>query len=499
MSSKSRFDFKSIKVKLWLYFIGFAAVLIALIWFLQIFFLNHYYEEMKISETTKIANRIVSEYRQGGDQLASKIQNLAITNDIYVKVESGDGSILFSPESASGVPMFFYSLEVQTLKDRLLHTDLESVAVITPDKHTNTKTLGYACYLSTMDTGQMILYIFSPLYPMDSTVAILRKQLIYICIISTMLALGLALYLTNRLAKPIKDITNSAAEMGRGNYNVQFKGGHYTEIIELADTLNTASYELEKTEMYHKDLIANVSHDLRTPLTMIKSYAELIHDISGNNEEKRNTHLQVIIDETDRLNNLVSDMLNITRMQSKKVVLEKSVFDIKQAAESILVSYDILTEQEGYIFEFNCPKFVMVHADEAKMKQVLSNLINNAVKYCGEDKKVIINIKRLRNGRLRCEVADHGKGIAPEEITHVWERYYKSSTHHVRATEGSGLGLSIVKEILTLHKAEFGVTSKLGKGSTFWFELDVSRVKQTPPAKDDTTLPPLAPQNEPAE
>lgn len=326
--------------------------------------------------------------------------------------------------------------------------------------------------------NSMVLYMFSPLYPVKSTISILRTQLLYITVIALLLTLSMSIYLATHISKPINDITKSAAEMGRGNYGVQFKGGPYSEIQELADTLTDASRELEKTDMYQKDLIANVSHDLKTPLTMIKSYAEMVRDLSGDNPEKREQHLAVIIEEADRLNVLVDDMLVMSRMQRRKIELDKTNFDITECAASLLSSYDILAEKDGYHFTFKNPGPVLVNADEVRIKQVLSNLINNAVKYCGEDKEIGITIKKVGK-RVRCEVKDNGQGIAPDEINHVWDRYYKSSTHHVRPTEGSGLGLSIVKEILTLHKAGYGVVSKEGKGSTFWFELDQVKEKRT--------------------
>ena len=242
--------------------------------------------------------------------------------------------------------------------------------------------------------------------------------------------------------------------------------------------MTEASRELEKTDMYQKDLIANVSHDLRTPLTMIRSYAEMIRDLSGDNPVKRNQHLGVIIEESDRLNILVNDMLNLSRMQQRKIVLEKSEFDLSDSVRTLLTSYEILAENEGYKFIYNNSEALPVFADKAKITQVISNLINNAVKYCGEDKEIIINVKRVARSKVRCEIIDHGQGIAPDEVSHVWERYYKSSTHHVRQTDGSGLGLSIVREILNLHKAQYGVNSKLGKGSTFWFELEIFKLKK---------------------
>jgi len=368
----------------------------------------------------------------------------------------------------------------------LEHSNLNRVSqVFSANNSDDLKILAFACYLGEpisdffkgSQSNNPILYIFTPLYPIKSTVSILREQLAYITIIASLLALALALYLASRISKPIKDITYSATEMGRGNYGIKFKGGHYSEIRELADTLTNASRELEKTDMYQKDLIANVSHDLRTPLTMIKSYAEMIRDLSGDIPEKRESHLQVIIDETDRLNTLVNDMLNMSRMQSRKIELERANFDIRATAQSLLASYDILTEQEGYTIRFNASSPIIVNGYETRIKQVLSNLINNAVKYCGEDKVIIINLKKSGK-KMRCEVIDHGAGIAPDEVNHVWERYYKSSTHHVRPTDGSGLGLSIVKEILTMHKANYGVISKIGKGSNFWFEMDVVKIKK---------------------
>lgn len=489
MSLKNNIDFKSVKFKLWLYFIIFTAVIIALIWLLQVFFLNTYYEAMKIRETNKIANKIIEEYQEDDEDLSAltnTISTISATNDVVVRIETEEGAILISPNYDGHGPIALYSLQVSALKTRLEASSLHRVSIITPGRD-GTRTLSYACYLtkksldenssdSTSDTSKYILYIFAPLAPVESTIAILRTQLIYITLISILLALALALYLASRISKPLKDITNSAAEMGKGNYGVTFRGGHYTEITELADTLTTASHELEKTDLYQKDLIANVSHDLRTPLTMIKSYAEMIRDLSGDNPEKRTAHLNVIIEEADRLNALVNDMLNMSRMQNKTIELDRTNFDLAAAVESLAASYDILKEQQGYDITLNCSGPFVVNGDEAKIKQVVSNLVTNAVKYCGEDKKIIINVKKVGRSKVRCEVIDHGKGIAPDEISHVWERYYKSSTNHVRPTEGSGLGLSIVKEILILHKAEYGVNSTPGKGSTFWFEMNLIKV-----------------------
>jgi signal transduction histidine kinase len=262
----------------------------------------------------------------------------------------------------------------------------------------------------------------------------------------------------------------SASQLAEGNYDVNFEGGRYSEIAQLADTMNYTSRELAKADNLQKDLIANVSHDLRTPLTMVKSYAEMIRDLSGNNPEKRNAHLQVIIDEADRLNLLVADLLLLSKMQSGVDALNITRFNIKDSIISILNSYRILSEQEGYDFTYRCDADIFVDGDESRIKQVLSNLVNNAVRYSDEDKHISITVTET-GSVVRCEVTDKGQGIPEDELEHIWERYYKSSSNHSRNTAGTGLGLSIVKEILLLHKAGFGVISKPNEGSTFWFEL----------------------------
>ena len=488
MEKDSRFDFNSIRFRVWGYFVLFAIIMLGLVWLLQTYFLDAFYENMKLKETERIANALIQEFNSDNDISAfmDLLSETAESSDLYIRVETGEGTSIYTPDFTGSSQASLYSTRTPAMRLRLLQSSFSAYSEVIPAAN-NTKILAYACYLykmpqepgtTEMTNDSVLLYIFSPLFPVHTTVLILKRQLMYITIIALLLAFVMALYLAMHISKPINRITKSAAEMGHGNYGVQFDGGPYTEIRDLADTLTHASRELEKTDMYQKDLIANVSHDLKTPLTMIKSYAEMVRDLSGDSPVKREQHLGVIIEEADRLNVLVDDMLTMSRMQRRKIELDRKDFDLAGMVESLLSSYDILSDQEGYKIQYKNPGPMMVNADEARIKQVVSNLVNNAVKYCGEDKTIIVNVKKTGK-KVRCEVIDHGQGIAPDEISHVWERYYKSSTHHVRPTEGSGLGLSIVKEILSMHRAKYGVSSKVGKGSTFWFDLDQVRERRS--------------------
>jgi signal transduction histidine kinase len=225
--------------------------------------------------------------------------------------------------------------------------------------------------------------------------------------------------------------------------------------------------EAEKERM-RGNLLRAVSHDLRTPLTMIKGYGEVIRDIPDENTPE---NLQVIIDEASRLSSLVSDMLDLSKVDSDGVLPKKSRISLTATVRSVLERYSALVAREGYVISFEADANAYVLADETMMMQVLYNLINNAVSYTGDDKRVVIR-QRVENGRVRVSVADSGEGIAPEHIPHIWDRYYKLDKVHRRAAVGSGLGLSIVKSVLCRHGASFGVESKLGAGSVFWFELN---------------------------
>lgn len=423
---------------------------------------------MKISETTRLASIISSQY--GQDAFIDTIKNISYTNDLYIHIETSDGTIVFSPaDDIIGRP-YSYIKEMEMVKQDLLKNKGLSSSIIIPEDSTKTNTLAYATYLHREKGSNIILYIFTPLFPVESTVGILRDQLMYVTVISLIFAFIISFYLSHRISRPIKSITNSARELSKGNYRVKFQGGHYSEIIALADTLTYTSQELEKTYLLQKDLIANVSHDLRTPLTMVRSYAEMIRDLSGDNPLKRTAHLKVIIDEADRLNLLVDDMLALSKMQSGVVSIEKSNFDLVEAVQDLIDSYALLVDKEGYKFLFNAPKSIMINADKAKILQVFSNLLNNAVKYCGDDKQVIITLSET-SYHVQCQVLDHGMGIPEDEVDNIWNRYYKASTNHVRSTAGSGLGLAIVKEILNRNASGYGVESHVGEGSLFWFEL----------------------------
>ncbi|MDE7300578.1 MAG: HAMP domain-containing histidine kinase, partial [Clostridia bacterium] len=230
-----------------------------------------------------------------------------------------------------------------------------------------------------------------------------------------------------------------------------------------------------RSDELQKELVANVTHDLKTPLTMIKAYALMVKEISGDDPEKRDKHLQVIIDESDRLTGLVNDILSTSKISAGLDQLNTKVINLTQLLCNVINSFSYLQDSQGYNLMVDLDENLYVTADEEKIKQVIYNLISNAVNYTGEDKTVYISLKY--DPKTNCchfAVRDTGSGISEEERAHIWERYYRSTDAHLRPVKGTGLGLSIVKAILNAHKFNFGVNSKEGEGSTFYVDFPIT-------------------------
>ena len=327
-------------------------------------------------------------------------------------------------------------------------------------------------YVRIINNGgtEQVVMINSVLTPVDATVSTLKYQLGIISIILIVIAFILAVTFSRSLSRSVISINDGAKKLATGDYSVKFNSKDYMEVAQLSKTLNYAASELGKADSFQKELIANVSHDLRTPLTMIKGYAEVMRDIPGENTPE---NVQVIIDENERLSGLVNDMLDISKLKAGTISIQPEEYNFTASVRHVLERYNKLREVEGYTIDFVYDDEVIVYADEQKMYQVLYNLVNNAINYTGDDKKVTV-IQKVQDNTLRLEVKDTGQGVKQEDIPYVWDRYYKDSAAHKRAIQGTGLGLSIVKNVLELHGAKYGVSSIPGTGATFWFEIVIN-------------------------
>lgn len=277
--------------------------------------------------------------------------------------------------------------------------------------------------------------------------------------------------------RPITELSLAAREVASGNYSVRVCVKNNTEIGDLASDFNHMAGEVQHASQLQRDLLANVSHDLRTPLTLIKGYAETIRDLTGSNEEKRNSQLDIIVDETDRLSGLVNSVMELSKVSSGTDAPLPVRFDMGSLCFEVAGLYDGLCEQNGWTLELEADHEALVYADPDMMQRVLHNLLGNATHHLGPDGWFALRCLPLEEGGCRIEVCDHGPGIKPEDLPYLFDRYYR--TRSDKGQPGTGLGLSITKAILRSHGYRFGVNSTPGQGSTFWF------VMTPPPAEGE--------------
>lgn len=469
-----RIDSKSLKFKLWAYFSIFAIFIFIILWFMQVIFLQSYYATMKKAEVIKLSEKIEKAYNTGN--FIDSINEIAYKNMVSISLIDYNGNILYNSE----------------LQDNNLRSSHANVIVNTNDiinqiMNSRQKKISYTTqitkfksqlfiYGTLIDKSNIFLVMVAPIDPIDSTTNVLANQLKYITAISLICSFIVSIFLSNKLINPISNIAKTANKLKKGDYDVVFERGYYTEIDNLATTLNAATNELGKTDKLRKELIANVSHDLRTPLTMIKAYAEMIRDISGDDKQKREEHLKVIIDESNRLTRLINDMMDLSKLESGVIEINKTEFDIVETIQILLKSFKMMYQKDGYVFNFNFNEPLMVCADETKIEQVIYNLVSNAVNYSDNDKNITINLMKDKNN-VKIEVIDHGRGIAKDKLPYIWDRYYKAGEVHKTSKTGTGLGLSIVKNIIEKHGQKYGVESEENKGSKFWFEVELSKKK----------------------
>ena len=442
---------------IWFYLIIFTLSIILFLWFFQVIFINSYYEYSKTKQIKRVTNEILSNY----DSDVEYLDKLSYEKNICIEVVKNRITIYSSNDSTRGC-----IISSGKYKNDFYENDLNEQTYKLINPLLNTKSLIYARKYN----DDITIFVNASLEPLDNTISILSNQLIIVSIIVIILSLIIGYFISKRISKPIVKMNEKAKKLANGNYDFTFdNNSNIYEIDELANTLNYAKKELAETDELRRDLLANVSHDLKTPLTMIKGYAEMIRDLNSDNVEKRNANLNVIIEESERLNILVNDLLTLSKIQANKDILEKENFDIVELINNIIKRYSIYKDTEGYIFEVNTPDKVIVNADKKKIEQVIYNLINNAINYTGDDNKVIINV--LIDKNIRVEIKDTGKGIKKEDLPHIWDKYYHSKKKHKRNVIGTGIGLSIVKTILESHNFKYGVESKRNKGTTFYFEI----------------------------
>lgn len=464
MKKKSR----SLRFNVAFYFFLLIGILLLVIWLFQTFLITPYYEARSKTNLKNRASKYYNEYVIDNSKIDYLARESMMDNiHIYIAVielDSNNQNHLV-PKNGEMIGKFSFDFNEKKILDEYDSSKL----IYSDDK------FDMYLYIKKIDGTNELFIASTRITPITATKMIITEQLIFITLFAIVIGVVFTFIASKSLSSPLEILTNEAKELSKGNLNVSFSNKGYNEVNELANTLNQAEIDIKKSDEYRRSITANISHDLKTPLTIIKSYAEMIKDLYGDNLEKRNDALNIIINESDRLTDLVNDVLTLSKLESGSMKLELEELDLSNLLNDCLSRFDYLKEKDNYKIEVDVDSNIIVDADSKKMNAVFYNLIGNAINYSGDDKTIKVSLLK-DNDKAIFKVTNYGNVIELDKQNKIWDEYYRDENSHKRNTIGTGLGLSIVKNVFELHNLEYGVTSNEIDGTTFYFIIKIKAI-----------------------
>lgn len=326
------------------------------------------------------------------------------------------------------------------------------------------------------------VYINQPLPEIRSTYSDMYYRLINIIFVALLFSMILFYFISKKITTPIREINTAVTEFAKGDFSKRVEYDGEDELGELSANINNMATSLANLENMRSGFISDVSHELRTPMTTISGFVEGILD-GTIDETERDKYLEIVLSESKRLSKLVTDLLSLTRMENTDVKLNYSSFDINDLACQALIKFEKGIDEKNISVDLDLPEDkVMVRADKDTITQVLINLLNNAVKFVPADGTVSVKIWRHQT-RCYVEIKNTGDGIEPEKLKYIWDRFYKIDSSRGLDKSGFGLGLYIVKNIISKHGEKIWADSTVGEYTSFTFSLtldetdDVRQIK----------------------
>ncbi len=473
----------SIRNKLTALILAVCLSIILLIWLTTALFFKPMYYTMTQTELSGILSKTAKTIKNSDGHLTqdviSEIQSI-VESGVCIEIsdEFGTGLVLMEGigdacqlhgSKDTDKSIFTQQRRLNTNRALQLRTDVRSTGNYTgnlTDEYNNNQLVQ-----GTFLNNKYAIIVSTNLARTDSIVQIVLSQLQTATFIAVILALVASAVLSNWFIQPLTTLSKATQEVSKGNYKVkiQIPKGAKDEIGQLANDFNIMTREIESSQQMQKELIASISHDLRTPLTIIRGYAESIRDITGDKPELREGQLNTIIDETDRLSKMVNSVLEYARLSQDALKLNIVQYNMGDMCSDIADIYSHKAESEGKLVEYDGPEVVYVMADASLIERVMHNFVSNALIHTPPQTAVKIKVELLAEGKVKVNVIDYGEGISEEDQKHLFDKYYRSRKSSGK--QGTGLGLAIVKTILENHGFEYGVDSETGKGSNFWFVM----------------------------
>lgn len=508
---------KSIRTRLTVTYIALVAVMVMAIWAVNHFYLEKYYINDKVQSLNEAYSAIDRQIESNGESGISIGEAMRQEQDSSGNITEGNlrrlirefsdktnVSILMIDNSSNETALYSTTRDAQLLKSRVDRYIFgrERMDSQILEEYENYKIqqsfdpFREGMYLESwgfFSDNTTAFIMTTPLSSIRESVELSNRFLGYVGLIAAVSGAMLVYVAAKSMTAPINDLSSLSEKMSKLDFDVKFEAKEHDveEIRVLGSSMNMLSDRLkdtigelksannqlqkdieEKTRIdeMRKEFIANVSHELKTPIALIQGYAEGLQEGMAEDKESRDYYCEVIVDEAGKMNKMVKQLLTLSSLESgnDRTVMER--FDLVELIRGVIAAAKILLEQKEITVKFETQDPVYVWADEFKIEEVVTNYLSNAINHVGGDKIIVIRIKQ-EDGQARVSVFNTGTPIPEEELQNLWNKFYKVDKARTRAYGGSGIGLSIVKAIIDGHGQKCGVEN-WENGVEFWFTLD---------------------------
>lgn len=490
-----KLKFKSVRFKLFFTMCVVILVIILSLVLINSIVLENFYIYSKTATIKQVYQKVNDYYNTENTNvdLETELKKIAYKNNFDILIKTDTNLIIFTSDREF-LSSTYILKDINEIKSKSIEENETKINVkVTTDEVNN---VSYMFLTGILDNGY-VLYIRMPISPIEESVKISNTVLLMIGGITLVVAGIIASFISRKFTNPILQLNDIANKMSKLDFSKKYRiTDTEDEINELGRSINTMSDKLESTikelqknnielekdieekskiDEMRKQFISDVSHELKTPIALIQGYAEGLIENVNSDEESRKFYAEVILDETNKMDKLVKQLLELMKLEYGKREFDNEKFNINELINEVLRKCSVMINEKNIKVYFENKEPIYVYADEFYMDQIITNYLTNAIKHAEEvekETKIEIKVEKVGN-KIRVSVFNTGENIPEEDLQRIWGRFYKIDSSRNRQDGGSGIGLALVKAIMNNYQNEYGVKNKKN-GVEFYFDMDIS-------------------------
>ncbi len=490
-----KLKFKSVRFKLFFTMCVVILVIILSLVLINSIVLENFYIYSRTATIKQVYQKVNDYYNTENTNvdLETELKKIAYKNNFDILIKTDTNLIIFTSDREF-LSSTYILKDINEIKSKSIEENETKINVkVTTDEVNN---VSYMFLTGILDNGY-VLYIRMPISPIEESVKISNTVLLMIGGITLVVAGIIASFISRKFTNPILQLNDIANKMAKLDFSKKYRiTDTEDEINELGRSINTMSDKLEATikelqknnielekdieekskiDEMRKQFISDVSHELKTPIALIQGYAEGLIENVNSDEESRKFYAEVILDETNKMDKLVKQLLELMKLEYGKREFDNEKFNINELINEVLRKCSVMINEKNIKVYFENKEPIYVYADEFYMDQIITNYLTNAIKHAEEvekETKIEIKVEKVSN-KIRVSVFNTGENIPEEDLQRIWGRFYKLDSSRNRQDGGSGIGLALVKAIMNNYQNEYGVENKKN-GVEFYFDMDIS-------------------------